>query len=78
MLAGELHAHPAPRLVQVAALHVRVGPGEVDELEHAQGGIGLRIPHGTGWYTRLQDHDLPGLDVTHEFGADDVEAGGLG
>ena len=38
---GQLLAHPAPRLVQVAALHVRVGPGEVDQLEDAQRRCGL-------------------------------------
>ena len=43
VLDGQLLAHPAADLVQVAALHVRVGPGEVDELEHAQRRVRLGV-----------------------------------
>ena len=78
MLAGELHAHPSPDLVQVAALHVRVRPREVDELEHAQRRVGRGEADRPRLPTLLEDDDLAGLDVTDVLRADDVEAGRLG
>ncbi len=77
MLDGELHPHPAPDFVQVATLHVRVRPGEVDELEDAQRRARLREAHGPRRAPRLEDHDLARLDVPDVLGADDVEPGGL-
>ena len=78
MLARELHPHPPPDLVEVAALHVRVGPGEVDELEDAQRGARrARSGSDARLAPRLEDDDLAGLDVADVLGADDVEARGL-
>ena len=74
MLHRQLHPHPAARLVQVAPLHVRVGPGEVDQLEDAQGGCRLGEPDGPRRLAGLEDDDLAGLDVADVLGADDVEA----
>ena len=74
----ELHAHLAPGLVQVAALHVRIGPGEVDELEDAQGGRRLGEADRARRDAGLEDDHLAGLDVADVFGADDVERGRLG
>ena len=77
VLRRELHAHPAPGLVQVAALHVGVRPGEVDELEDAQGRRRLGVADGDRLPAGLEDHDLAGLHVAHELGAHDVERRGL-
>ena len=71
-------AHLASGLVQVAALHVRIGPGEVDELEDAQRGRRLGEADGARRLAGLEDDHLAGLDVADVFGADDVERGGLG
>jgi hypothetical protein len=78
MLAGELHPHPPPDLVEVAALHVRVRPGEVDELEDAQRRVGRRVADRAGLAARLEDHHLARFDVADVLGADDVEGGRLG
>ncbi len=72
-LARQHLAHPAPRLVQVAAEHVRVRSREVDELEHAQPFRALGEPDGSRTASLTQDHDLAGLDVPQEFGAQDVK-----
>ena len=77
VLAGELHAHPAPDLVEVAALHHGVGPGEVDELEDAQGRARRREADGARRDAGLEDHQLARLHVPDVVGADDVEAGRL-
>ena len=78
VLEGELLAHPPADLVQVAALHVRVGPGEVDELEHAQRRVRpRRSGRERGGRPGSRTTISPGLDVAHELGADDVEAGRL-
>ena len=77
VLRRELHPHLAPRLVQVAALHVGVRTGEVDELEDAQGRRRRRVADRDRLAAGLQDHDLAGLHVAHELGAHDVERRGL-
>jgi hypothetical protein len=70
---GELHPHPAPDLVEIAALHVRVGPGEVDQLEDTQGRAGFGEADGPRHPACLEDHDLARLDVPDILGADDIE-----
>jgi len=54
------------------------GPGEVDELEHAEGRRGFGEPDRARGPARLEHDDLARLDVADVLGADDVEAGGLG
>ena len=77
VLRRQLDPHLAARLVQVAALHVRVGPGEVDQLEDAQRRRRLGEPDRARRLARLEDDDLAGLDVADVLGADDVERGRL-
>ena len=67
----------APHLVQAAAAHDRVGPGEVDVLEHAQraGAIVGAAEAGAA----LVDHDhLARLELALGAGADEVEGTRLG
>ena len=73
VLHRQLHAHLATGLVQVAALHVRVRPGEVDELEDAQRGRRVGETDRARRLARLEDDHLAGLDVADVLGADDVE-----
>ena len=78
VLEGQLHAHLATGLVQVATLHVRIGPGEVDQLEDAQRGRRVGEPDRARRLARLEDHHLARLDVAHVLRADDVEGRRLG
>ena len=76
-LSRELLAHALARRVHALAVEVGVGPGEVDELEEAELGVGLGEALAVV-QTRRVDHDhLAGLDLAHEVGADDVEGCGL-
>ena len=78
MLERKLHAHLAARLVQVAALHVRIGPGEVDELEDAQRRRRVGETNRARRHAGLEDDHLARLNVADVLGADDVERGRLG
>ena len=73
VLHRQLHPHLATGLVQVAALHVRVGAGEVDELEDAQRRGRLGEADRARRLARLEDDHLARLDVADVLGADDVE-----
>ena len=79
-LHGELFAHTHPGLMDVVAVEHAVGPGEVDELEQAQGRLDGRL----GERMRRPapgrvDHDhLARVELSHEVRAHDVERGGLG
>ena len=65
-------------VVDGAAVHDRVGPGEVDVLEDA-GARRLAREGAQRLDALLRDHHhLAVLDVAHEAGADDVEGAGLG
>ena len=77
-LAGELGADRLAHLVDVAAVHDRVGAGEIDVLEDA-GPHGLTRREADRFDALVRDDDdLAVLDVAHEAGADDVERAGLG
>ena len=78
-LRCQLLAHAPSRSVDLAAVEQGVGPGEVHELDQAQGGRhalareGAQRPHAGG-----VDHDhLARLDLALERGTDDVERGRL-
>ena len=75
MLERELHPHLAPDLVQVAALHVRIRPGEVDQLEDAQSRLRHGIAHRTRGVALFQDDDLARCHVPHELRPHDVQRG---
>src|ERR1035437_1428154 len=70
-LRGQGHAHTAPRLVEVAAEHVRIRPAEVDKLEDAQ----LLVAFGEADRNRIvalfENDDLAGLDVSNDHAAGD-------
>ena len=70
-----LLAHDVQRL----AAHHAVGPGEVDELEDAEGRARALELDALAAQAVLAvgDDDLARLDLAHEVGADDVEAGRL-
>ena len=77
-LAGELAAHLPPRLVERAALHHRVRPGEVDELEGAHGTLRrLGRDPAAAHPGRIDGHDLAWVDLADEVGADDIQGAGL-
>ena len=73
----QLRAHRLARVVDRAAVHDRVGPGEIDVFEdarpHRLRRERLQAPHAA----RVDDDHLAVLDVAHELGADDVERAGL-
>ena len=77
VLEGELHPHPATGFVQVSALHVRIGPCEVDEFEDTQGRRRLGESHGAGRMAGLEDDHLAWQHVADVLGADDIEGCGL-
>ncbi len=76
-LTGECLAHALARRVHALAVEVGVGPGEVDELEEAELGIGFGEALAVVQARRVDDDHLAGLDLAHEVGADDVERCGL-
>jgi hypothetical protein len=70
--------HLAPRHLRAISLEDRIGPGEVDVLEHAEGpALGLDDLPGLQPARTHRDH-LPRGHLTHELGADDVEGTALG
>ena len=78
MLAGELAAHLDAHLVHVAVGDVRVGPGEVHVLEHAERAprvLGERLHRAQS--VRVDDHDLARLHVADELRLDQVQRAGL-
>ena len=76
-LAGEDLSHPAAHGLERAALELRVGPREVDVLEHAQGGaVGLHRDAGLD-AALAERHQLTGLHLAQELRADDVERAAL-
>src|SRR5829696_2526792 len=77
VLHRELDPHLPAGLVQIPALHVRVGAREVDQLEHAEGRVRLGVRDRDRLAARLEHDDLAGLDVAHVLGADDVQGGRL-
>ena len=72
-------AHRDPGAVHLDAVEARVGPGEVEELEQAEGARGrLRRTPGTLLDAVLVgDQQLARGDVALELGADEVERAGL-
>src|SRR6476620_8807921 len=77
-LAPEDLAHPPARLLQDLALQAAVGAGEVDVLKDAAGAaVGLHHLAGLQPALGQADH-LAGVDLAHQFGADDVEGAALG
>src|SRR5262245_29258876 len=73
VLARELPPHRLAHGVDVLAPEDRVGPGEVDVLEHAVQPLGRREgPHGAGAGVR-DDQDLAWLDVPLALGLHEVE-----
>ena len=75
--ARRARAHALAHVVDAAAVHDRVGPGEVDVFEDA----GPRRLPGAKRIDSMpvvgDDDDLAVLDVADEAGADDVERAGL-
>jgi hypothetical protein len=78
-LDGELLAHPHAGSVELDAAKLRVGPGEVDELEDAEGaravrrdGLARLIP------VLVHDDHLPRGQLPLHLGAEQVEGAGLG
>src|SRR5690606_2157551 len=71
-------AHLLADLIDGAAVHDRVGAGEVDVFEQAgtggAGGEGL----DRGQAVIVDDHDLAVLDIAYEGGADQVQRAGFG
>ena len=75
--AGQLRADPLARVIHRHPLDDGIRPGKIDVFEHAEprGIAGERLD---GAHPAVIDHhDLAGLDIAHEFGADDVERAGL-
>ena len=70
-------AHALAHLVDVAAVHDGIGPGEVDVLEDAGPRRLLRREAERLDAVLGDHHDLAVLDVAHEARADDVEGAGL-
>ena len=69
-------AHPDARGVEADAVHPRVGPREVDELEDAErraAALAHRLRLRDARPVMVEDRHLAGLDVAHVAGADDVE-----
>ena len=75
-LAGELLAHALARAVHALAVELRVGAGDVDELEQAELRRGLGEPD-RAHAGRVDRDQLARLDVADEVRADDVERGRL-
>ena len=76
---GQLLAHPHAGAVQLDAAELRVGPGEVDELEDAEGARAV----GRDGLVRLvpvfvHDHHLARGELPLDLGAEEVERAGLG
>ena len=75
-LGREPLAHPDARGVEADAVHPRVGPREVDELEDAErraAALAHRLRLRDARPVVVEDRHLAGLDVAHVAGADDVE-----
>ena len=76
-LARQFGADALARVVDRRALHHRIGPREVDVLEHAEP-LARAAERLDAVHALVVDHDdLAGLHVAHEVGADDVERAGL-
>ena len=73
----QLHPDALARLIYSVAVQHRVGPGEVDVLEHAEPGGLVAERADRAHAVVVDDDDLARLDVAHELGADDVERAGL-
>ena len=78
-LGGELLAHAHAGSVQLDAAELRVGPGEVDELEDAEragavgrDGLARLVP------VLVHDHHLARGELPLDLGAEEVERAGLG
>ena len=75
--AGEFGADALAGTVDRGALDHGIGAGEVDVFEHAEAAF-LAAERLDGVHAAIVDHhDLAGFDVTHEFGAADVERAGF-
>ena len=78
MLHGEASTHLVPGGVDVLPVELGIGPGEVDELEYAELGIGrLERERSTASPRGVDDHHLSGGDLPDEAGTEDVEPGRL-
>ena len=77
-LGGQFRAHALADLVDRAAVHHGIGPGEVDVFEDARSGLLRREGLQALDAALRDDHDLAVLDVAHEARPDDVEGAGLG
>ena len=78
MLVRELVAQPAPHPVHGAVKHRAVGPGEVDELEHAAAVRLRRQPRQLVQPRALDAEEIPGLELAHGRRPRDVEGARLG
>ncbi len=78
-LLRELLTHVDARLVDAAAVQLRVGASEVHELEQAQTRLGSFEGEGAhrSGAGRVDDHHLAGIELPDEMSADDVERRGL-
>ncbi len=78
-LVGQRLAHVLAGGVDRLAVEAAVGPGEVDELEQAELGLDALVVEGAdrAGAGGVDDDDLAGVELAHEVGADDVEAGRL-
>ena len=77
-LGGEDSAEVGAHLVDAAAEHVAVGPGEIDVLEYAVRQLRRRIGPDRPQATVADDQQLAGLDVPNVGGADQIQRAGLG
>src|SRR5690606_36991635 len=77
LLLGEALAGAVPGFVNAPSEDERIGPGEVDVLEDAARGLGLREGEEAAHAVLVDDDELAGLDLAHVLGVEDVVGAGF-